>query len=223
MTNKTQFEDTTPEGLFEMGKKFYLTGPDRQQDPQLAVDFIERSARMGFSPAQRLLGLIYQQGELVPSDLSLARQWLTMAAANGDTQAAFALALMYAQGHGVEKNWSMAHRILCRQDLLALPEALELKRRLKDELISLYPNISQELEKAERPYRLNLNRRQTRFILPFLDNGRSDNDHEEFDAWLSLNLGRLTANQALTRLLSHLKNYYQSMLALYSGAADAKR
>jgi hypothetical protein len=218
MTSKTQPEETA-ESLFETGKKFYLRGLDGDPDPLLAIDFIERSARMGFSPAQRLLGLIYQQGELVPADFPLARHWLTSAAAQGDTQAAFALALMYAKGQGVEKNWSMAHRILCRRDLLALPEALELKRRLKDELIRLYPDITQELEKLERPLRLGLNRRQARFIPRFLDINRSDNDHEEFATWLSLNLGRLTANQAFAKLSTHMKDYYRSMLALHSSAS----
>ncbi|MDR1297149.1 MAG: sel1 repeat family protein [Deltaproteobacteria bacterium] len=204
--------------LFETGKRFYLATSGRQRDPAMALDYLERSAGLGYSPAQRLLGVVYLEGEMTPRNLPLALKWLTAAAGQGDQLARFNLAQMYALGRGVAKDWGRAHALLNGPGMGAVPEALELKRRLKEELARPYPNLSAALESDERGYRAGLSHRQKRYIPNFLDPGRGD-DGAEFETWLGLNLGRLTAAQARDKLRLDLAEYYRRMVELHPAAA----
>ncbi|MDR1110911.1 MAG: sel1 repeat family protein [Deltaproteobacteria bacterium] len=203
------------QSLFEMGKRFYVSGPGREMDPALALEYFGKSAALGYSPAQRLLGVMYLDGDILPKDFALARKWLTLASDQGDQLAAYYLAQIYAQGLGVEKDWSLAHCLLSRRDVAVLPEALELRRKLKSELIRIYPNLSRALEDQEKDLRRRLTRRQHRFIPNFLDPARNGDDHREFDTWLSLNLGRISAQEAFDLLAKRMAEYYGDMAKLH--------
>ncbi|MDR1395154.1 MAG: sel1 repeat family protein [Deltaproteobacteria bacterium] len=202
-----------PEALFETGKKFYFSARDSAADPALALAYFEKAALLGFAPAQRLLGISFLEGLVVPKDPLKARQWLEPAAQKGDVQAAYSLALIYAQGLGTPKNWSQAYHLLNRPGLESLPEARTLKIRLKEELISLYPNLAEALRSTEKVHRCELSLRQQRFILPFLTPGRLELDEDEFEIWLSLNLGRTSQENTLMALQKCLTLYYAQMKA----------
>jgi hypothetical protein len=203
------------ESLFESGKRFLIAGSDRSTDADLAVRLFERSARLGYAPAQRILGVCHLEGKVAPRDLELARYWLTAASDQNDPSAAYNLALMYAQGRGVEKNWSEAHRLLRRPGVKDLPEALELRRRLKGELIKLHPELASALDAEERILRLSLTSLQRRLIQPFLSDFRNDDDSDEFEAWLTLNLGRSDVAATGSILGRCLRRYYGRMLAVH--------
>jgi hypothetical protein len=194
-----------------MGKRFYVAGCEQDVDIDLAKDCFERSAEMGYPPAQRLLGVMYLEGDSIKQNYDQARMWLTKASLQNDLQATYFLAKIYAKGLGVTKDWSKAYDLLTSPGISSLPEALELKRRLKSEIIHLYPNLSSALEREEKKLRLSLNRKQHRVIPKFLDPVRTEEERQEFETWLSLNLGLISAPEAFARLVVCLKDYYRIM------------
>ncbi|MDR1608519.1 MAG: sel1 repeat family protein [Deltaproteobacteria bacterium] len=202
------FEGASPEELFETGKKFYYSGRDGAGDPFLALAYFEKSARLGFAPAQRLLGVCLLEGQFAPQDLAQARVWLEKATLQGDPQATFSLAKMLALGLGLPKDWSRAYALLNQTQVRALPEARALMIRLKEELRSLYPNLLTALEREERLLRITLEPRRQRFTPPFLAPGRQELGREEFEIWLALNLGQATPESALVALKRCLNQYY---------------
>ena len=92
---------------------------------------------------------------------------------------------------------------------------MELKRRLKSEIIRLYPNLSTALENEENKVRRSLTHRQHRFIPNFFGPVRNQDDFFEFETWLSLNLWRISAQEAFGKLMDHMQDYYRSMTKLY--------
>ncbi|MDR2301084.1 MAG: sel1 repeat family protein [Deltaproteobacteria bacterium] len=201
------------QSLFETGKRFYLSIDPA--DLEMARGCFERSARMGYAPAQRLLGVMYLEGAGIEKNLEQARKWLTMASDRGDTMASFRLAQLYAAALGVEKDWSKAYALLSLRGMAAIPEAMELKRRLKTEIVRLYPNLSTALENEENKVRRSLTHRQRRFIPNFFGPVRSEDDYLEFETWLSLNLGRISAQEAFGKLIAYMRDYYRNMTKLY--------
>ena len=201
------------QSLFETGKRFYVSADPA--DRETARDCFEKAACMGHAQAQRLLGIMYLEGAGAPKDVGLARQWLTMATDRGDAIAAFRLAQLHATGQGVEKDWSKAYGLLSLRGMSAIPEAMELKRRLKSEIVRLYPNLSTALENEENKVRRALTHRQHRFIPTFFGPVRNQDDYFEFQTWLSLNLGRISAQEAFGKLMEHMRDYYRSMTKLY--------
>ncbi len=69
---------------------------------------LERSAQLGYGPAQYELGLAYAAGEGVPQNLSLAVFWWKKGAKNLDGAAQLELGTAYAHGWGVPKNMTKA-------------------------------------------------------------------------------------------------------------------
>ncbi|MDR2367562.1 MAG: sel1 repeat family protein [Deltaproteobacteria bacterium] len=201
------------QSIFETGKRFYVS--PETADLEMARDCFEKAAGLGYPPAQRLLGIMYLEGSGVQKNLKLARQWLTLASDRGDSLASFRLAQIYATGLGVEKDWSKAYGLLSSQNMADIPEAMDLKGRLKSEIIRLYPNLATALENEENKVRRALTRRQHRFIPNFFGPVRSEDDYLEFETWLSLNLGRISAQEAFGKLIGHMRDYYRSMTKLY--------
>jgi hypothetical protein len=204
--------DSEARRLFEAGKRLYLS-PGASYDGSMAAAYFERAALMGLAPAQRVLGIMMLEGDQVDKDLAKAAKWLSMAAEQGDPQACFRLALMSAQGDGVAKDWSKAYELLSRPAVSALPEAGELKRRLRNGLVALYPEMRKAVNSREGLYRASLDRQQSRRIPPFLDPSSEGGEMAEFEAWLDLNLGRLSADKALEKILALMDAYYRSRVA----------
>ncbi|MDR2459212.1 MAG: sel1 repeat family protein [Deltaproteobacteria bacterium] len=204
--------EENPELLFEEGKRFYCGARDGSCDPDLALNLFYRAARLGYAPAQRLLGITLMEGTICDKDPEKALFWLAEAARHNDPQAALSLAIMYAKGEGTDKKWDRAYQLLSAPGVENLPEARELKIKLKESLMGLYPKLSEALALEERTYRLSLNSTQTRFILPFWPSGSKD-DSREFSALLDLNLGKKTIEETFHTLRSLMHVYYTQALS----------
>jgi hypothetical protein len=205
------YPDESPESLFERGKRFYFPSQGADPDPELAMALFRQSARMGFAPAQRLLGICLLEGTYCPRDLDQARHWLAEAASRNDPQAALTLALLHARGEGAPKRWDLAWLLLSRPEVEALPEARELKMKLKSELVNLYPAINEAVSGAEKLRRARLTRHQARFIAPFWPVGKLEGHQAEYFALLQLNLGKITAESAYAAIAEGMDAYYAEM------------
>jgi hypothetical protein len=213
MTLETVDSVNNPEALFDEGKKYFFSGRDSATDPSLALAYFEKAARLGYAPAQRLLGISLLNGEVTPKNVPAALKWLEMAAAQDDPQAAFELAKISAKGQDAPKDWKRAYRLLSDPRVMALPEAKALTIRLKGELWRLYPNLLAALKKEDAFARSQLPPRFHRFVPPFTAPGRPELDAAEFDVLLALNLGQSTPENALMALKQCLTQYYEIILA----------
>ncbi|WP_308388449.1 tetratricopeptide repeat protein [Acidithiobacillus sp. AMEEHan] len=72
------------------------------------IEQLQRSAKLGYGPAQYELGLAYAAGDGVPQNLQLAAFWWQKAAENLDAAAQLQLGTAYAHGWGVQKNMDQA-------------------------------------------------------------------------------------------------------------------
>lgn len=75
-----------------------------------AYEALRAAAEQGAVDAQYRLAKLYEAGDGVPADLSLAREWTERAASGGDTRAMHDLGVYYARGEGVERDDVAAFR-----------------------------------------------------------------------------------------------------------------
>ena len=75
---------------------------------QAAVNALRKSAEQGNATAQNRLGLLYNQGQGVPQDRILAKQWFEKAAEQGDAGAQVNLGTLYLLGQGALESDQMA-------------------------------------------------------------------------------------------------------------------
>jgi TPR repeat protein len=73
-----------------------------------SVALLQKSAALGFAPAQTNLGLAYALGYGVDKDTAQAARLLRKAADQGDANAQFILGLFLESGRGVARNVSFA-------------------------------------------------------------------------------------------------------------------
>jgi TPR repeat protein len=73
-------------------------------DTKAALGWLRKSAAQRFPPAQYALGKLYEQGELLPRDLSQAAHWYLLAAEQGDVDAQLELIASHMLGRGVPKS-----------------------------------------------------------------------------------------------------------------------
>lgn len=71
---------------------------------------LRRAADRGFAMAQYRLAKLYERGEGVPTDLTVARQWTERAAASGNRRAMHDLGVFFARGEGAPLDESAAFR-----------------------------------------------------------------------------------------------------------------
>jgi hypothetical protein len=198
--------DTNPESLFEAGKRFYFPNQHNCYDPDLALQYFQKAALQGYTPAQRLYGICLLEGNYCPKDLCQAVHFLSLAAEKHDPQASYTLALLYAKGEGVNKNWGQAFRLLNNPEVLSLAEARALKIKLKHELIQLYPNLITALEREEKILRYRLPPAKQRSFPLFWS--KLEDDTDEFNALLALNLKNKTPDETMSLLKAKLDSYY---------------
>ncbi|MEY2340770.1 tetratricopeptide repeat protein [Acidithiobacillus sp. IBUN Pt1247-S3] len=72
------------------------------------IQHLQRSAKLGYGPAQYELGLAYAAGDGVPQNLQLAAFWWQKAAENLNAAAQLQLGTAYAHGWGVAQNMDQA-------------------------------------------------------------------------------------------------------------------
>lgn len=77
-----------------------------------ALECFKKAADLGFSHAMNYLGIIYENGEIVPQDYRVAVDWFYRAikADCENALAAFNLGRMYYFGKGIEKDMPKAYR-----------------------------------------------------------------------------------------------------------------
>ena len=78
--------------------------------PQEGVTLLRRAADRGFPMAQYRLAKVYERGEGVPADLTVARQWTERAAASGNRRAMHDLGVYFARGEGAPLDEAAAFR-----------------------------------------------------------------------------------------------------------------
>ncbi|MDR2405459.1 MAG: sel1 repeat family protein [Deltaproteobacteria bacterium] len=199
--------NTSPESLFEAGKKFYFPNQHNAHDPDLALQYFQKAAEQGYTPAQRLYGICLLEGNFCAKDLKNALLYLTKAAEKHDPQASYTLALMYARGEGVPKDWAKAFELLAHPQIQNLSEARALKIKLKQELIAQFPNLISALDREENMWRSRLKLLNKRSFPHFF--GKMQGDMEEFHALLDLNLRKRSPEEVFKHLKDLMDKYYE--------------
>jgi localization factor PodJL len=77
---------------------------------QEGVTLLRTAADRGFAMAQYRLAKLYERGEGVPADLTIARQWTERAAASGNRRAMHDLGVYFARGEGAPLDEAAAFR-----------------------------------------------------------------------------------------------------------------
>jgi TPR repeat protein len=100
--------------LYDLGVR-YGSGKEVKENNELANQYYERSASLGYAPAQNNLGWAYRQGIAVPKNPSKALYWFRLAALQGNALALQNLAEMYQMGEGVVRDLPTARSffVLC--------------------------------------------------------------------------------------------------------------
>ena len=76
----------TPEDMYQRGLAYYK-GDGVEQSYELALQWFQKAADLGYDMAMYYLGVMYENGRGVPQDDELARQWYQKAADLGNESA----------------------------------------------------------------------------------------------------------------------------------------
>ncbi len=96
---KARPEDLAKARTFADGAAAYNRG-----DYAVALRVFLPLADQGFSPAQGILGIMYEQGQGTPQDTAEAVKWLRLAANHGNSIGQLGLGAMYSKGNGLPQN-----------------------------------------------------------------------------------------------------------------------
>ena len=72
------------------------------------MEWYQRAALFGYSPAMNSLGVSYRDGNGVTKDYKQAMDWFVKAAAAGDSDAMLNIGFLYADGQGVTTDYAKA-------------------------------------------------------------------------------------------------------------------
>lgn len=93
--------------LYEKGMN-NLMGIGVSRSDLNAVDYLRRSAELGYPPAQVALGYFYDTGSVVSQDSGQAADWYKKAARQDDRLAEWLLGRLYYSGNGIPRDLSAA-------------------------------------------------------------------------------------------------------------------
>lgn len=112
-------EEGSKVALYDLGIR-YGSGSDVKQDKEIANQYYEKSATLGYAPAQNNLGWSYRQGIAVPKSPLKALYWFRLAALQGNALALQNLAEMFQQGEGVVRDIQIARSffVLCATETI---------------------------------------------------------------------------------------------------------
>ena len=99
--------------LYEKGMNS-LMGIGISRDDLAAMDYLRRSAELGYPPAQVVLGYFYDTGSVVTQDSGQAADWYKKAAKQDDRLADWLLGRLYYAGNGIPRDLSAAEPWLQR-------------------------------------------------------------------------------------------------------------
>jgi uncharacterized protein len=90
-------QSPNPQRLFEMGVNA-LTGVGPERDEQGALTYVQRSAQLGYPPAEVMLGYFYDTGTVVAQEPAQAALWYKKAALQDDPLAEWLLGRLIVAG-----------------------------------------------------------------------------------------------------------------------------
>ncbi|TIW65264.1 MAG: SEL1-like repeat protein, partial [Mesorhizobium sp.] len=103
--------------LFEVGSR-YAESRGVKEDMKAAAKWYEKSAELGFAPAEYRIGNFYEKGIGVTRDIKKAETFYQLAAEQGNASAMHNLAVLFAMAaDGVTDNESAAHWFQAAADL----------------------------------------------------------------------------------------------------------
>lgn len=91
-----------------------------------SLERLREAAEVGNRRAQYNLGVLYEEGRGVPSNMRQAVKWYRLAAQQDDADAQLALGVAYAIGEGVERDYGLAYVWLSQSARQGRREAVEL-------------------------------------------------------------------------------------------------
>lgn len=106
-----QAQTPDPIDLFNKGMNA-ISGTPANRSHFQAVDYLRRSAELGYAPAQVVMGYLYEYGNLVGANLTDAASWYKKAAQQGDPVALWVLGRMFMTGSGVVRDAAEAEKWL---------------------------------------------------------------------------------------------------------------
>lgn len=105
---------TTPKAMYDAGILMWRRGKDNDvyghHDSENGLKMYEKSAKMGYAPAQKQMGHIYLTGQTVEPDTLKAVSWYKLAASQNQTDAMFLLGKLYGNGRGIDKDVDKAFK-----------------------------------------------------------------------------------------------------------------
>lgn len=102
-----------PQAQHDLGSVYrsgWYNGQRYNKDPAIAHSLFLNAAKQGHAESQNTVGLMYENGEGVATNLSMAAEWYTKSAEQGFGSAHVNLAHCYLKGKGVETNYTQAHK-----------------------------------------------------------------------------------------------------------------
>ncbi len=131
-----------PEAIYLKGINHLYGRNSFQQNVEYGLELVEDAASKQFVPAQRELGMVYEQGLFGLNNSSKAYQWYLKASENGDGYAQYRLANMYYLGDVIQRNYIESYVWANLASMSGKEEAIA----LRDEVSNLL--ASGELKKA---------------------------------------------------------------------------
>jgi len=98
---------------YRLGQMLY-TGTGTEKDIPLAIEYLEKAARLGNVHAQYFLGRIYSDSDSGHMNSDKAMEWLTKAADNGNSIAQYALGKLYRDGVHAAKDIEKAMELFTK-------------------------------------------------------------------------------------------------------------
>ena len=107
-TEQTMAAMATADSCFEVGNDYYNGLNGTPKDYKQAAVWYTKSAELGNSYGQNLLGVMYQFGQGVEKNLPQATTWFEASARQGNAEGQKNLGAMYYFGTGVQKDYPTA-------------------------------------------------------------------------------------------------------------------
>lgn len=97
---------TSAKAMYDAGIAMWKRGKEMygRHDKENGYIMFEKSAKLGYSDAQKQMGYIYLTGQTVEPDTLKAVSWYKLAAKQNHTDVPFLLGKLYANGKGIDKD-----------------------------------------------------------------------------------------------------------------------
>ncbi len=145
---ETESNTTIAKDDYERGMA-YAYGEGVSQNHTIAFKYLEKSAELGYAPAQYKLGVAYAYGEGVEQNIDEAIEWYTRSAKQGYAIAQRNLGNIYMKGENIEQNKPLAfawYNILADHgNVMDIHRRDTLKKELSESEIEEADRLKQQL------------------------------------------------------------------------------